>query len=526
MSRYDEPGDAGEALPRGRRGPGGGRRRMSRKGRIIATLAVLVTAGVTGTSLAAYAAYLGTLHSIQTFSTAGLGNHQPPSYGGSENILVVGSDSRAGANKHFGRNVQGQRSDTMLVLHIRPDHQGAVVLSLPRDTEVPIIACAKDGLGDPGQTAQPGQTEMLNATFAFGGPVCLWKTIEQETGIRIEHYVGLTFTGFEKVINDIGGVDVCLPEAIKDPKSGIDLTAGRHHVMGKQALAFWRERYVGEGSDLQRIERQQYLMVGLIHEVKSGGLLSDYPKLYSVLRDTAAALTTDQGMSLSDMVSLAEDLRGLTDNSVNFVTAPNIPDPANQDRVLFEQPEADRLFHAIEHDSKIPNLTPKSQQSTSPSTTTTTKPSHVQVEVLNGNGQQGAAAQAATELTNRGFHVTGSTNAPSQSYTASVIEYSSASDMTDVNTLKAALGSEKVQTQQDPNLTPGTVDLIIGTDFTGVSTTGSPSGSPSSSPSSSSSSGAQNPQNINKKYGGINAETNICKDKNAFTGPDNPADGT
>ncbi|HEY3953395.1 MAG TPA: LCP family protein [Streptosporangiaceae bacterium] len=519
MSRYDESGEDDD-LPRGRRGPSTGRRRLSRKGRIIGTIAVVVTVLVAGTSLAAYAAYLGTLHSIETFSTATIGGHQPPAYDGSENILVVGSDSRGGSNKKFGANVQGQRSDTMLILHIRPNHKGAVVVSLPRDTEVPVIACSADGLGDPGQPDSPGQTEMLNATYAYGGPPCLWKTIEQQTGIRINHYLGLTFTGFEKVINDIGGVDVCLPEAIKDPKSGINLTAGRHHVMGSQALAFWRERYVGEGSDIQRIQRQQYLMAALIQEVKSGKLLTDYTKLYSVLHDTAKALTTDDGLSFGALVSLAEDLKGLTNQSVQFVTAPNGADPTDQNRVIWEQPEANKLFYAIAHDITLP----KTSKGSTPSTQPTTSPGNVQVEVLNGNGQQGAAGQAASQLTNLGFKVAGSTNAPSSTYTSSVIEYASSTDMTDVNTLKAALGSIQVQVQKDPNLTPGTLDLIIGSDFSGLTTTTSnsstsnPSSSPSPSPSSSS--------NLNKKYGGINGGTNICSDKGAFTGPDNPSQGT
>jgi LCP family protein required for cell wall assembly len=354
MSRYDDPDETGGKQPRRRRGPDNGRRRRSRRGLIIGWIAVIVTVLVTGTSLAAYAAYLGTLHSIETFSTADLGSNRPPSYGDSENILVVGSDSRAGSNVKFGKDVQGQRSDTMILLHIRPDHEGAVVISLPRDTEVPVLACGPDGLGDPGQPSEPGQTEMLNATFAYGGPPCLWKTVEQSTGIRVDHYVGLTFTGFENVINDIGGVDVCLPEAIRDPKSGINLSAGKHHVMGSQALAFWRERYVGEGSDLQRIQRQQYLMVGLMQEVKTGQIFSDYTKLYSTLRDTAKALTVDQGLSLTSMVSLAEDMRELSEQSVQFVTVPNVADPTNNDRVLWQQPEANQLFYAIEHDTALP----------------------------------------------------------------------------------------------------------------------------------------------------------------------------
>ena len=194
MSRYNEDDDdTGGHEPRGRRGHG------SRRRRIVGWIAVITTVLVTGTSLVAYAAYLNTLHSIETFSTAGLGSHRPPAYDASENILLVGSDSRAGNNQKFGRYVQGQRSDTMLIVHIRPHHQGAVVVSLPRDSEVPTLACKADSKhGYQGQQADSGQDEMLNATFAIGGPLCLWKTIEQETHIHIDHFVQLDFVGFEK----------------------------------------------------------------------------------------------------------------------------------------------------------------------------------------------------------------------------------------------------------------------------------------------------------------------------------------
>lgn len=516
MSRYDDEydDDTGGYEPRGRRGRG------SRRRRIVGWIAVITTVLVTGTSLVAYAAYLNTLHSIETFSTAGLGSHRPPAYGASENILLVGSDSRAGSNDKFGgRFVQGQRSDTMLIVHVRPHHGGAVVVSLPRDSEVPVLACKADTKhGYQGQPAVPGQTEMLNATFAFGGPLCLWKTVEQETGIRIDHYVGLTFWGFINVINDIGGVNVCLPKSIHDPKSGLNLSAGKHHVKGFEALAFWRERYVGEGSDLQRIQRQQYLMAGLMQEVKTGGLLSNYPRMYKVLRDTAHALTVDQGLSLSNMVSLAENLRTLTTKSVRFITVPNQPDPANQNRVVWSQPQANRLFHAIEHDTSIPKTKKAGSQ---PTTLGTVSPSKVQVEVLNGNGIAGAAGQAAGDLTGKGFHVVGATNATNSSYTDSIIEYSTQAEMPMVNTLKAQLSS--VQVQKVPGLSPGTIDLIIGSTFSGLngSSTASSSPSPGASASPSSSAG-----HLSKSYGGINGSTNICSDSGAFTGPDNPNKGT
>jgi len=509
MTRNNNPDETAGRQPRRRRPHGDGRRKITRRARIVGGLAIFVTVLVTGSSLAAYAEYLNTVHSIETFSTSSLGNNQPPAYNSSENILVVGSDSRAGSNVKFGASVQGQRSDTMILLHIRPNHEGAVVISLPRDTEVPVLACGPDGLGDPGQPAEPGQSEMLNATFAFGGPPCLWKTVEEQTGIRVDHYVGLTFTGFENVINDIGGVDVCLPIAIHDPLSGIDLSAGLHHVMGTQALAFWRERYVGEGSDLQRIQRQQYLMAGLIQEVKSGQLLSNYSKLFSTLRDTAKSLTVDQGLTVDALVSLAEDLRSLSEQSVQFVTVPNIADPTNADRVLWQQPQANQLFYAIAHDTAIPKAPPASS---------TASPSDVQVDVENGSGIYDIAAKAATALTSRGFKVTKTNNAPNFNYTSDVIEYATPADIDDVNTLKAQLGttSGSVQVQENPNLSPGTVYLILGSSYNGL-----PAVSKSTSTSSSSSTA-----DLNKTYGGINGSANICHDQDAFTGPDDPSDGT
>jgi LCP family protein required for cell wall assembly len=513
MSRYDDNDDTGGYDLRERR-----RGRRSRGRRISAWIAVITTVLVTGTSLAAYAKYLGTLHSIETFAPTDLGTHRPPVYNASENILLVGSDSRAGSNVKFGKNVQGQRSDTMLIVHIRPNHRGAVVVSMPRDSLVPIIGCKPDGLGDPGQPAQPGQTEMLNATFAYGGPPCLWKTVEQETGIHIDHYVGLTFTGFMKVIDDIGGVNVCLPRAIKDPKSGLNLSAGRHHVFGPQALAFWRERYVGLGSDLQRIQRQQYLMAGLMQSVKSGQLLSNYSKMYSVIQDTAKNLTTDQSLSLTDMVSLAGDLRLLSTNTVQFVTVPNVPAPTDPNRVVWQQPQARRLFRAIAHDRSLPK-TPKTKNTAPPVTVATTSPGKVRVEVFNGNGLPNAATQAASDLTSKGFQVTGAANANSSAFTDSVIQYSSPADLAKVNTLKAELSSVKVQ--KVPGITPGTIYLIVGSTFTGLHGSGSSGGGAAASSSSSKSAG-----NLSKSYGGINASANICNVSSAFAGPDNPAAGT
>src|SRR5215469_7696639 len=201
-----------------------------RGSRVLAWVAIALAAVLVGSVLAAYTVYSDVLGKISHVKGTGLGV-RPRSYNRSLNILVIGSDTRSGANKKFGAHVTGQRSDTVLVLHLSPGLRRAVVLSIPRDSVAPVLACPT-APGAPGQVAAPGQVEQINATFAAGGPGCLWKTIEQTTGIRLDHFMELNFTGFERVVNDIGGVSICLPYPINDRRSNLHLSAGIHHVMG------------------------------------------------------------------------------------------------------------------------------------------------------------------------------------------------------------------------------------------------------------------------------------------------------
>jgi LCP family protein required for cell wall assembly len=320
-------------------------------GWIAGVLVVLLVAG----SLTAYIKYRDVWNSIQRVQVSGLGKRPPQYRTNALNILLIGSDSRGGANRQFGAGVSGQRSDTIMILHISPRHRGATVISIPRDSMVPYVACPAAGPGSPGQRAAPGQTERINATFANGGPGCLWKTVEQETGIHIDHFIELTFTGFERVINDIGGVNVCLPEPVNDPDSGLRLTAGLHHVGGAEALAFWRERHIGTGSDLQRIQRDQFLMASLLQGIAHGDILGSPSRIYSVMVDAAGAMTTDTGLDLGTMLRIAESLRGLSTHSVQFVQVPEVPYPGDpQAEVMFEQPRASELFRAVSYDQAPP----------------------------------------------------------------------------------------------------------------------------------------------------------------------------
>jgi LCP family protein required for cell wall assembly len=480
--------------------------------RISAIMAgVLVLAVVSG-SLVAYAKYRSVYDSIGRVDVSSdlNGIKQPPVDPNAINILLIGSDSRSGANGKIGGTdgIDGQRSDTVMVLHIAPAGHSAVVLSFPRDSVVPVLGCTAED-GSPGQTASSGEVEQINTTFANGGPGCLWATVEATTNIHIDNFVELTFEGFEKVINDLGGVNVCLPAAVDVAKSGLDLSAGPHHVFGPEALAFWRTREdVGEGSDLQRIQRDQFLMASLLQGIEHSGLLGSPTKISSVISDVARNMTTDKGLNQSRMLSIAEGLRHLTSQNVQFVEVPTQTYEPNPAWVQWTS-QASQLFSQVAHDTTIPKAAAKKK---SVATSATVSPAQVNVEVLNGSGLQGVAAEGSADLTSRGFNVVGSHNAPNFNYTKSVVEYASAADLPAATTLQHEFSDAEIL--QDPTLTPGTVDVILGSEFTSLAT------APTAGAGTASAAGSGSTAGLTQTFGGITGNTSICSDGSAFSGPD------
>jgi LCP family protein required for cell wall assembly len=459
-------------------------------------------------SLYFYSVYRDDVNSIHQIKITGLGK-RPPKYTNALNILLIGSDTRKGANKQFGRTLVdgGQRSDTIILLHVSPGRKGAVVISFPRDTVVPTLACPAHGTGTPGQVEDQTALERINATFANGGPSCLYKTVEHITGVRIEHFVQLDFVGFEHVVNDIGGVDICLPFAVDNPQSGLHLTAGKHHVKGKMALAFWRIREnVGEGSDLQRIQRDQYLMASLVQGVEKSDILGSVTKVFSVVKDVASAMTTD--MDLNSMVSILGSVRDLSTKNIQFVQVPTVAYPGDPEaEVEFAQPGASDLFSAIAHDRTLP---PTKKKTGNP-VLAAADPSDVNVQVLNGSGANGIAATTGAALASRGFHVLGTGDASAFSYTTSVIEYASSAEKPQVQTLRKQL--DNVIVKKDPSLEAGTVELILGSTYSGtLSTDGG------SSPGS----GHKSVNGLSKSFGGIKGNAACRSDTGAFAGPNSP----
>ncbi len=455
-------------------------RMRSRRARIIAWTSVALAAILVVITAGVHAAVKIELSGITHVPRIDV-KQRPPKYTNALNILLLGSDTRN--RKHpIGGRVGCSCSDTIMVAHISPGRGNVTVVSIPRDTVVPLYACSP-WHGLPGQPADPYAVERINATLAAGGPECVRETVEQQTGIYINDVVMLNFSGFEHVIDDIGGVNVCLPFAIDNvvtasEGSGLHLKAGRHHISGKTALKFWRTRYnVADGSDIARIARDQYLMAQIVKGVLHSGLLRSPSKIFTVIADVANATTTDA--SDTELLHIATSLRGISEQNVQFITAPWAAYPYNPNEVQFAEPQADSLFWALAHDTAVP---PAGKDMHGPRVETvkgpgngpvdegpagslaTLAPSEVKVMVLNGSSQTDRTSAVATGLASRGFSVVGTGYAPTTGYRKTVVEYAKRSDLAAARTLSGQFPHVKLKLKTA--LTPGTVDVILGSGFT------------------------------------------------------------
>ncbi|MET9758481.1 LCP family protein [Streptomyces sp. NPDC006372] len=267
--------------------------------------------------------------------------------GGALNILVLGSDSRSGAENQRlgGGDSSGARSDTAMVVHLDAGRTAATVVSIPRDTLVTRPSCPRPS----GGSTAVAYDSMFNDAYAVGGPVCAVKTVESITGVRMDHYVEIDFSGFAKLVDALGGVTVTTDEDIADDDSHLHLKAGTHHLDGTRALALARTRHgIGDGSDLGRIGLQQQLVKSLLEQVAAQRLLTDPARLYRVADAATAGLTTDTGLdSLAELTRLGESLRGLPASEVRTVTMPVVRAPSDPNRVVAKEPEARELWESL-----------------------------------------------------------------------------------------------------------------------------------------------------------------------------------
>ncbi|MFE4832492.1 LCP family protein [Streptomyces sp. NPDC056672] len=274
-----------------------------------------------------------------------------------KNILLIGSDSRSGkGNDKYGRDDTGsQRSDTTILLHLAEDGQSATGVSIPRDLMVDIPSCRK-----PDGTRSTAQFAQFNWAFQFGGTACTVRTVEKLTGIRVDHHMVVDFNGFKGIVDAVDGVEVCLKEPVDDIQAQLRLPAGTQTLDGEQALGFVRARHgIGDGSDTQRMERQQRFLGALFKKVRSNGVLLNPTRLYPVLDAATKSITTDPGLnSLTDLYDLARSMQSVPVEKVQFLTVPRQPYRADRNRDELVQPDAENLFERLREDGPVAVETP------------------------------------------------------------------------------------------------------------------------------------------------------------------------
>lgn len=381
-----------------------------------------------------------------------------PEIGAPINILLIGSDTRKGQGGGYGGNNQfsHQLSDTNILVHIAGNREWATAVSIPRDTAIQMPDCQKtDG------STSSGYYGRFNEAYSRGGAACVVKTLEQETGIFIDHFMIVDFKGFINVVDAVGGVDVCLTNAVNDRKSKLNLPKGISTVTGKQALAFVRARgTLGDGSDLSRIRRQQDFLASLVKKVTSAGTLLNPVKVLNIVEAVAGSLTTNPELgSLDGMKTLAFNLQNLRPSTVRFITAPFATDPTNRARVIFTA-KTTELWNSLREDKEWPKPPTKDWDGNY----LTVDPGSVYVSVLNATQTSGLASKKANELSSEGFRIVKTDNAPKSLGTATSV-WSTKKNLKKARTLAVALGLREVNILPKSAKVPSGIVVVVGEDW-------------------------------------------------------------
>ncbi|MBU7598632.1 LCP family protein [Streptomyces sp. P38-E01] len=273
-----------------------------------------------------------------------------PEVDGASNILVIGSDDRSGQNRRYGRDNGTARSDTAILLHLSADRDRATAVSLPRDLMVDIPTCDR-----PDSSRAKGQFAQFNWAYQFGGAACTIRTVEKLTDVRVDHHMVIDFDGFKQLVDSVGGVQVCLPDPVRDRDAKLDLPAGRQTLRGEDALGYVRARQsFGNGSDTDRMARQQDFLASLVRKVRGNGVLMNPAKLFPVLNAATSSVTADSGLnSLTELYDLVRSVRNIPAEEVRFMTVPRQPYRQNPNRDELRQPDAARLFAQLREDRPV-----------------------------------------------------------------------------------------------------------------------------------------------------------------------------
>ncbi|WP_055591165.1 LCP family protein [Peterkaempfera griseoplana] len=430
----------------------------------VAAGAVLIAAAVGWSVLHGIGHAIGRIDAFR-----GIGN-RPAATGSAENFLLVGTDDREGIPPrelkkvfHAG-GVSCHCTDTMMLVHLSRDRDRATVISIPRDSYVTIPAHTDLATGKP-VTAGRGK---INAAYGLGGAPLTVQTVEQATGIRVDHYLQVDFRSFVSTVDALGGVSVCTTVPLHDPYSGLDLPAGTTRLDGAGALKYVRARHLDASSDLGRMQRQQHLVAQILRQATSGGILFNPARLNHVLTTALKSVKADQGLTVEDLLKLAASLRNLSAGDTAVATVPvvdiNHTVPGWGSTVLWDAPAARALFDAVRQDRPLPAVTHpahRSQDTAGP--LLTVAPQQIRVQVLNGTATPGLGARVDADLRRDGFVTTGlAGNAGGSPATRTQVRYDPRWNQS-VRTLAAALPGARLVAV--PGLGP-TLQVVPGSDYT------------------------------------------------------------
>ncbi|MEC3913551.1 LCP family protein [Nocardia sp. CDC160] len=397
---------------------------------------------------------------------------------GDENFLIVGTDTRAGANGQLGAgtedDAEGARSDTVMLVNIPASRARVVAVSFPRDLDVTRPDCEGWDNGKAAYTGQkfPGAAgDKLNATYALGGPKCLTKVITKMSGLKINHFVGIDFSGFESMVDVVGGVEVCTTKPLVDDVLGTVLTTpGRQVVNGSTALDYVRARHVygEERSDYDRINRQQRFLSSLLRSALSSKVLFDPGKLNGFINAFAQHSFMDN-VSTKDLLTLGRSLQKMQAGNITFLTVPTAGTTSYGNEIPRES-DIKAIFRAIIDDQPLPG----EKKTDAPASTSAAPapkpklsavdPSTVSLQVSNGSGQAGIAGTTATKLANQGFQIYSTGNYADGVSAKTKVRYSGGHEAEAGTVASAIPGAVLEQASGLGSI----VEVVVGSDYTGT----------------------------------------------------------
>ena len=321
------------------------------------TIASIAIVGISAISWAGLGRITAAIPRVDAF--AGLEN-RPKKESSAVNYLIVGSDTREGLSREEIKRLKvggtdvaaGKRSDTMLLIHISKKRDKAAIISIPRDS----YALIPEHNNSQGKVI-PAAYSKINSAYNWGGAPLLIETLESMSDLRIDHYVELNFVGFVRMVDALGGVEICTKKDINDPKSHLTLPAGTHVLDGVDSLKFVRTRVFDGLGDLGRMKRQQEFASAMLRKATSAGVLLNPVKMVDFINSALDSVVTDEGLSQGDLLTLGKQLRNLSASNVRTLTIPlqyyNYNKNGVSAAVLWDPVLAPELFERIKNDEAL-----------------------------------------------------------------------------------------------------------------------------------------------------------------------------